>query len=98
VHRTHAEKRWAEALRGEAMESFSLNEDGSKFDTEALAVLPSQIEKLSPGSRVVVRMHYLGGLTHEEIAEALEIATGTVKSRLSYGLAALRRNLTERAP
>jgi DNA-directed RNA polymerase specialized sigma24 family protein len=37
-------------------------------------------------------MHYLDGLTHEEISEALEIAIGTVKSRLSYGLAALRRD------
>jgi DNA-directed RNA polymerase specialized sigma24 family protein len=32
-----------------------------------------------------------------EIAEALEVAVGTVKSRLSYGLAALRRVLTEKA-
>jgi RNA polymerase sigma factor (sigma-70 family) len=49
---------------------------------------------LSPASQVVLRMHYLDGLTHVEIAEALEVAVGTVKSRLSYGLAALRREIT----
>jgi hypothetical protein len=30
-----------------------------------------------------------------EIAEALEISVGTVKSRLAYGLAALRKTLTQ---
>jgi len=41
-------------------------------------------------------MHYLDGLTHFEIAEALELAGGTVKSRLAYGLARLRLELTSR--
>jgi DNA-directed RNA polymerase specialized sigma24 family protein len=36
-------------------------------------------------------MHYIDGLTYVEIGEALEIAVGTVKSRLAYGLAAMRR-------
>jgi RNA polymerase sigma-70 factor (ECF subfamily) len=92
VHRTHAEKRWTQALRGEAMESLPVDEEKPHFDPETLAALPAQLEKLSPASRVVLRMHYLDALTHEEISEALEIALGTVKSRLSYGLAALRRN------
>jgi RNA polymerase sigma-70 factor (ECF subfamily) len=77
------------------MESISVEEEEPQFDPEALARLPAQLEKLSPASRVVLRMHYLDGLTHEEISEALEIAIGTVKSRLSYGLAALRRGWAE---
>jgi DNA-directed RNA polymerase specialized sigma24 family protein len=36
-------------------------------------------------------MHYLQELTYPEIGEALELPIGTVKSRLAYGLAALRR-------
>jgi hypothetical protein len=42
--------------------------------------------------------NHLVELTHLEIAEALEVAIGTVKSRLSYGLAALRSELGRREP
>ena len=38
-------------------------------------------------------MHYLQEMTYVEIAEALEISVGTVKSRLAYGLQALRKRL-----
>jgi DNA-directed RNA polymerase specialized sigma24 family protein len=41
-------------------------------------------------------MHYLDGLTHLEIAEALGLAVGTVKSCLAYGLACLRLELVSR--
>ena len=41
----------------------------------------------------MVRMHYLDEMTYVEIAEALELSVGTVKSRLAYGLALLRRRL-----
>lgn len=44
---------------------------------------------------VVVRAYYLR-LSVAEIAEALEIPPGTVKSRLHYGLRALRLALQER--
>lgn len=48
------------------------------------------IERLPPSSGLVVRLHYQDGLTLVEIAEALELPLGTVKSRLAYGLARLR--------
>ncbi len=70
-----------------------VEEHDEQFDAELIAAVPSRLDSLSPGSQVVLRMHYLDGLTHVEIAEALEVAVGTVKSRLSYGLAALRRNM-----
>ena len=47
-------------------------------------------------SRLVVRMHYFDDLTITEIAEALELPVGTAKSRLAYGLKALRRTLAAR--
>jgi RNA polymerase sigma factor (sigma-70 family) len=83
-------------LRGEAMNELPSVEPDDRIDPELVAQLHSHIGELSPASQVVLRMHYLDGLTHVEIAEALEIAEGTVKSRISYGLAALRRRMTMR--
>jgi RNA polymerase sigma-70 factor (ECF subfamily) len=92
VHRTHSEKRWSEAMRGDDLNSLTVEEPDELFDPELLAQLRLRLDKLSPASQVVLRMHYLEGLTHVEIAEALEVAEGTVKSRLAYGLAALRKS------
>jgi RNA polymerase sigma-70 factor, ECF subfamily len=49
----------------------------------ALAALPD-------GFRIVVVMHDIEGRTHEEIGQALEIAVGTSKARLSRARARLR--------
>jgi RNA polymerase sigma-70 factor (ECF subfamily) len=47
---------------------------------------------LAPEHREVIVLHDIEGYTHEEIAEALEIETGTSKSRLSRA----RRTFRER--
>jgi RNA polymerase sigma-70 factor (ECF subfamily) len=60
-----------------------------------LARLPALLERVSPASRAVVALHYLDGLTLDETAAVLELPAGTVKSRLAYGLATLRRVLAE---
>lgn len=52
------------------------------------------IEELSENLRQVVILHYTGGLTLQETADALGIATGTVKSRLSAALTKLRSILS----
>ena len=41
------------------------------------------IDTLDDDQREVVRLHYLEGLTHPEIAQKLDVPIGTVKSRLS---------------
>lgn len=48
---------------------------------------------LSPKLREVVVLRYTGELSHEEIARALDIPIGTVKSRLFEGVRKLRRPL-----
>lgn len=58
---------------------------------ELLAELPERLAALPPGAQIVLRLHYLQSLTQQEIAEALELPLGTVKSRLAYGLGCLRR-------
>jgi RNA polymerase sigma-70 factor (ECF subfamily) len=47
---------------------------------------------LSPASRAVLMLHFQEEMPLAEISAVLEIPLGTVKSRLAYGLAALRRH------
>ena len=48
------------------------------------------VAEVSAASRSVLLLHYEEELTLREIAEALGVSIGTVKSRLAYGIAALR--------
>lgn len=52
-------------------------------------------ESISPASRAVLLLHFEEELTLPEVAAILEIPLGTAKSRLAYGLQALRRHLRE---
>jgi len=55
------------------------------------------LESLPSEQRRPIEMAYFEGLTHVEIAESLNVALGTVKSRLRLGLGKLRRELTKDA-
>lgn len=69
-------------------EDVLLADDETRQVIEALATLPDH-------QREAVVLRYYQGLSHVEIAEALNIPTGTVKSRLSNGLSRLRELLGE---
>jgi len=58
--------------------------------------IPAMLGRLSLASRTVVSLHYVEGLSQREIAEALGLRIGTVKSRLAYGLAQLRSDVAQR--
>lgn len=58
---------------------------------DLLPLLTEQLAELPPGAQIVLRLHYLEEMRLIEIAEALEVPLGTVKSRLAYGLARLRQ-------
>ena len=66
-------------------------------DTSADATLAERDEleavlaSLSTGQRELLLMRYVDGMSLAEIAEALGLALGTVKSRLHHALAAARR-------
>ncbi len=49
------------------------------------------VEQVSPASRAVIVLHYLHDMPLGEIADVLDLALGTVKSRLAYGLGFLRK-------
>ena len=60
---------------------------------EDVVVLRCNIDLLSPKLKAVVLLHYQEDLSLREVAAALEIAEGTVKSRLSQALTILRSKL-----
>jgi len=96
VRRAGAERRWQQALREDALEPLTAPAEPPRFDAELVAAVPQLLASLSPAAAAVVRLRYLEQLSLAEIAEALEIPDGTVRSRLAYGLAALRRELSAR--
>ncbi len=53
-------------------------------------LLTEKIQRLSPNIQVVIVLHYMEGMSIRQIAEVLDLASGTVKSRLAYGLAQMR--------
>jgi RNA polymerase sigma-70 factor (ECF subfamily) len=58
-------------------------------------LIADALTHLSPEHRAVVRRSYYLGWTTAQIADDLQIAEGTVKSRLHYALHALRLTLQE---
>lgn len=65
----------------------SPEQDFSRFDGLQLAKL---IPQLDPSFRAALSLFYLEDLSYEEISRTLELPLGTVKSRLSRGVAHLR--------
>lgn len=62
-----------------------LNEEASRVQVA--------LEQLAEPFRQVLTLHYFGGLSLAQTAEAMGIAEGTVKSRLHAGLNQIRRIL-----
>jgi len=54
------------------------------------------LDELSPASRAVLALHFREEMTLVEIAAILELPLGTVKSRLAYGLSAIRKHLSKK--
>jgi RNA polymerase sigma-70 factor, ECF subfamily len=51
------------------------------------------LHELPSDQRQVIELAYFGGFTHSQIAELLELPTGTVKGRMRLGLTKLRLTL-----
>jgi len=91
-------RRWTSFDEFEGAEPQFVAEDSM----EANLLWASQIQylasEISPASRAVLLLRYQHGLLLEEIAAVLEVPVGTIKSRLSYGLAQLRKKLDKDGP
>jgi RNA polymerase sigma factor (sigma-70 family) len=63
--------------------------------TELQEKLNEAMQKLSDVHRLVVTLHDVQGLSHEEISKIMDCNTGTVRSRLFYARQQLQGYLTE---
>jgi RNA polymerase sigma-70 factor (ECF subfamily) len=62
-------------------------------DLELRDRLEKAIARLPPNYRLLVAAHYLRGVQYEDLAEALELPLGTVKTQLHRAKQQLRRLL-----
>jgi RNA polymerase sigma-70 factor (ECF subfamily) len=97
---THQVTRWvrrqrrqhradAAGLRGAVAPEVEPSGGAAEVARQALMAVPTRYQ-------AVLSLHYLEGLGVEEVARALGCRLGTVKSRLSRGREALRRQLEKR--
>lgn len=77
-----------ELTEADAIATPEPDDDNAAFESHPR--LLEFLDRLPAKARVVVGLRYVDGLSQQEIAEALEIPIGTVKSRLAYGLNQLR--------
>ena len=76
-------------LSGDARQAVTAASSASGSDHDVAAALA----KLDPDQRDVLLLHAWGELSYEEIAAALAMPVGTVRSRLSRGRASVRAAL-----
>jgi RNA polymerase sigma-70 factor (ECF subfamily) len=88
------EKRWLRVVSEEADFDAIPAPDPPASDDLLSELLDS--DELSPASRAVLVLHFQEEMPLAGVAAVLEIPLGTAKSRLAYGLKALRRHLGNR--
>jgi RNA polymerase sigma-70 factor (ECF subfamily) len=69
------------------------DEEASK--NEEVAIVRKVLDELPGDARAIVLLHFYQGLRYREIAEALEVPIGTVKSRMHWAVDKLARVWSE---
>jgi RNA polymerase sigma-70 factor (ECF subfamily) len=60
---------------------------------EKRTIIQKALDNLPEEQRLAVEMAYFDGFTHYEIAERLDKPVGTIKTRITLGVARLRKQL-----
>jgi RNA polymerase sigma-70 factor, ECF subfamily len=88
------ERRWSHHTV-QQLEPDDLPTQNARPPAELLEKILS-LDEVSPASRAVLVLHFQEELKLVEIAAILELPVGTVKSRLAYGLSAIRKHLSKK--
>lgn len=89
-------KSYGAALRETPLEEITLSDDAATLDETALlnrTDLRKALSKLAPIHRAAVALHYFEELSIAEVAVALDVPAGTIKTRLMHARAHLRAKL-----
>ena len=70
--------------------------EASALDADAARDLGVALGRIGARDRQVLAYRYFAGLSEAETARALDVATGTVKSRTARALTRLRAELEQR--
>ena len=82
-------------LEGDVEDSVSPSPEAASALSERCARLKVALGSLPEGQRIAIETAFFAGLSHGEVADALDEPLGTVKSRIRLGLHSLRRQLVE---
>lgn len=98
----HANSRRAKKRGGDALQ-VTLHEElhaGKSADEDVLELDHALAELSANDERkgTVLELHYFGGLTHEQIAVAMDISESTVRRELRVAKIWLRKNLSTASP
>jgi RNA polymerase sigma-70 factor (ECF subfamily) len=89
---------WIRARQSERTRAAPLTKDPtdqlqSSTSHDEIALLRESLKRLEPEERTVLSMFYLDGLSLREVATALGLPEGTVKSRLHYARLKLKQTI-----
>ncbi len=94
--RIAARERKLQKLIGEQMETGREREaDYHLLDNECQLVLKKSIEQLSPQRRLIFNLSRIEGLSHEEIAQQLQLSRNTVRNTIAETLKSIRHYLRQ---
>ena len=72
--------------------------ESTALSRDRVRAIEAGLARLTPDHRAIILMRDLSGMSYEEIAEALELPVGTVRSRLARARSSLQAELLRQDP